>query len=150
MCLRDLKREVRTMIDEDMDLTQVFARVDQWCAAQQALRKQTWPTIPKPSTKQRVPCRGLTKRLRQPCQAMSEPGTKRCRWHTPKGRRVVCGARRRRDAQPCQARSVKGKARCRWHGGASTGPRTQEGQLRALANLRQFAQASKGEPSISL
>jgi hypothetical protein len=52
--------------------------------------------------------------------------------------RVPCGARRRRDGLPCQALSVPGKRRCRWHGGASTGPRTDEGRARSLENLRQY------------
>lgn len=51
--------------------------------------------------------------------------------------RVICGAKRRRDGQPCQGLSVPGKFRCKWHGGASTGPRTDEGRARSLANLRQ-------------
>lgn len=51
--------------------------------------------------------------------------------------RVTCGARRRRDGQPCEALSVPGKRRCKWHGGASTGPRSDEGRARSLANLRQ-------------
>ena len=51
--------------------------------------------------------------------------------------RVICGARRRRDGQPCQALSVPGKRRCKWHGGASTGPRTDDGRARSIANLRQ-------------
>lgn len=53
--------------------------------------------------------------------------------------RVVCGARRRRDGEPCQGLSVPGKQRCKWHGGASTGPRTDEGRARSMANLRQQA-----------
>lgn len=53
--------------------------------------------------------------------------------------RVICGARRRSDGQPCQALSVQGKRRCRWHGGCSTGPRTVDGRVRSLANLRQYA-----------
>jgi hypothetical protein len=51
--------------------------------------------------------------------------------------RVICGARRRRDGEPCQGLSVPGKRRCKWHGGASTGPRTDEGRARSMANLRQ-------------
>ncbi len=51
--------------------------------------------------------------------------------------RVICGAKRRRDGQPCQGLSVLGKRRCKWHGGASTGPRSDEGRARSLANLRQ-------------
>lgn len=52
-------------------------------------------------------------------------------------RRVVCGATRHRDGQPCNALSEPGKRRCRFHGGRSTGPRTDAGKARALANLRQ-------------
>lgn len=52
--------------------------------------------------------------------------------------RVICGARRRRDGEPCQGLSVPGKRRCKWHGGASTGPRTDEGRSRSMANLRQY------------
>jgi hypothetical protein len=53
------------------------------------------------------------------------------------GERVPCGARRHRDGQPCQAKSEPGKRRCRFHGGRSTGPRTDEGRAKALANLKQ-------------
>jgi hypothetical protein len=52
--------------------------------------------------------------------------------------RMICGARRGRDGQPCQGLSVPGKRRCKWHGGASTGPRTDEGRVRSIANLVQF------------
>jgi len=52
--------------------------------------------------------------------------------------RMICGAKRRRDGEPCQGLSVPGKMRCKWHGGASTGPRTDEGRVRAMANLRQY------------
>ena len=138
------------MARTDLGLSERFALVDQRCEAKRALREQQYPKRPSVAEGRRVPCRGLTKRLRLPCKALSEPGTKRCRWHTPKGPRVVCGACRRRDGLPCKARSVSGKARCRWHGGASTGPRTREGQLRALANLRQFVRlktSCSAEPS---
>jgi len=52
------------------------------------------------------------------------------------GARVTCGAKRHRDGQPCQAKSEPGKKRCRFHGGRSTGPRTEAGKARALANLK--------------
>ncbi|WP_428999344.1 HGGxSTG domain-containing protein [Stenotrophomonas maltophilia] len=52
--------------------------------------------------------------------------------------RRECGARRRRDGGACRAPNVRGSPRCVWHGGLSTGPRTQAGKARALANLRQF------------
>jgi hypothetical protein len=61
--------------------------------------------------------------------------------HWESRQRVVCGARRRRDGKPCQSLSVPGKKRCKWHGGCSTGPKTQKGKQKALANLRQFRQA---------
>jgi hypothetical protein len=58
--------------------------------------------------------------------------------------RAICGAKRRRDGQPCQALSVPGKRRCKWHGGCSTWPRTDQGQKKALENLRQFRRNAKG------
>lgn len=50
---------------------------------------------------------------------------------------TTCGATRHRDRLPCQARPEPGKRRCRFHGGRSTGPKTEAGRARALANLRQ-------------
>lgn len=52
--------------------------------------------------------------------------------------RRPCGAARRRDGKPCRALNVAGRRRCRWHGGLSTGPKSGEGRLRALANLKQY------------
>jgi len=49
--------------------------------------------------------------------------------------RRACGAKRHRDGQPCCAPPESGKRRCRFHGGRSTGPRTEQGKARALANL---------------
>ena len=60
--------------------------------------------------------------------------------------RVICGAKRRRDGEPCQGLSVPGKVRCKWHGGASTGPRTDEGRARSMANLRQYAGVDESPP----
>lgn len=51
--------------------------------------------------------------------------------------RVPCGASKHRDGKPCRALSEPGKRRCKWHGGCSTGPRTDEGKAKALANLKQ-------------
>ncbi|HEX2244242.1 MAG TPA: HGGxSTG domain-containing protein [Gammaproteobacteria bacterium] len=48
-----------------------------------------------------------------------------------------CGAHRRRDRQSCQARALA-NGRCKYHGGLLKGPRSPEGKVRALANLRQF------------
>lgn len=72
------------------------------------------------------------------------PGIKRpfrapARMSSARPLRVICGAKRHRDGQPCQAKSEPGKRRCRFHGGRSTGPRTDSGRARALANLRQYA-----------
>ncbi len=47
-----------------------------------------------------------------------------------------CGAKTRRRT-PCQRKALR-NGKCRNHGGMSTGPRTREGRLRALANLKQF------------
>lgn len=65
-------------------------------------------------------------------------------WSTPKSERPRCGARCR-DGHPCRAPVIwdhennrPRNGRCRIHGGLSTGPKTLEGKLRALANLRQF------------
>jgi hypothetical protein len=59
--------------------------------------------------------------------------------NSKQSRRVPCGAKRHRDGQPCLAMSEPGKRRCRFHGGKSTGPRTDVGRARALANLKQNA-----------
>ena len=47
-----------------------------------------------------------------------------------------CGAMTRKGT-PCRCKGMK-NGRCRLHGGMSTGPRTPEGRLRALRNLKQF------------
>ena len=49
-----------------------------------------------------------------------------------------CGAYARSTGKPCLGRRVPGRRRCRNHGGCSTGPKTLEGKLRALSNLKQF------------
>ena len=54
----------------------------------------------------------------------------------PKPARVRCGAKRHRDGQPCRAWSEPGKRRCKFHGGRSTGPTSEAGKARALANLK--------------
>jgi len=42
-----------------------------------------------------------------------------------------------RGGSPCQKAAIAGKGRCRLHGGASTGPRTEEGRARiAAANFK--------------
>ena len=47
-----------------------------------------------------------------------------------------CGAKRKRDGTPCAAKPLA-DGRCKLHGGKSTGPKTAEGRVRALANLKQ-------------
>lgn len=48
-----------------------------------------------------------------------------------------CGAHCKSTGMPCQAKAMV-NGRCRYHGGLSTGPKTEEGRRRALANLRQY------------
>jgi len=59
--------------------------------------------------------------------------------HPPsrKSDRPRCGAHARSTGKPCQRKALA-NGRCRQHGGLSTGPKTEEGKARALANLRQF------------
>jgi hypothetical protein len=47
---------------------------------------------------------------------------------------VRCGAKTR-TGTPCKRRPELGRTRCRCHGGCSTGARTPEGRVRALAAL---------------
>ncbi|MFQ5974090.1 MAG: HGGxSTG domain-containing protein [Alphaproteobacteria bacterium] len=65
-------------------------------------------------------------------------------WITRKRARPRCGARCR-DGHSCRAPAVwdtqndcPRNGRCRMHGGLSTGPKTWEGKVRSLANLKQF------------
>ena len=41
-----------------------------------------------------------------------------------------CQARSKRSGEQCRKAAIKGKRVCRTHGGASTGPKTQEGRQR--------------------
>jgi hypothetical protein len=43
-----------------------------------------------------------------------------------------CGAWRKRSGEPCRAPAMR-NGRCHKHGGASTGPRTEEGRARCRA-----------------
>lgn len=47
----------------------------------------------------------------------------------------ICAARTRRGSY-CLCKALT-NGRCRLHGGLSTGPRTEAGKRKALANLRQ-------------
>lgn len=59
-----------------------------------------------------------------------------------------CGARTRKGT-PCRAKPMPGKTRCRFHGGASTGPRTEEGKARiAEAQRRRWAAWRAGREEI--
>jgi hypothetical protein len=72
----------------------------------------------------------------------------------PKKARPLCGAKcRTRGGEPCNRRVAcdpGGRlwARCRLHGGASTGPKTDEGKARSAAAVRarwQRVWAERGE-----
>lgn len=41
---------------------------------------------------------------------------------------LQCNAKSKRTKQQCQAPAAKGKTKCRFHGGASTGPKTEQGR----------------------
>ncbi|MDR1684923.1 MAG: hypothetical protein LBR82_00515 [Desulfovibrio sp.] len=47
---------------------------------------------------------------------------------------LVCGARTRRGT-PCKNRNLFPNGRCKYHGGASTGPRTEQGKQKVTLNL---------------
>lgn len=47
----------------------------------------------------------------------------------------TCGAKTRAGT-PCQNSRLFKNGRCKLHGGLSTGPRTTEGRIKALANLK--------------
>jgi hypothetical protein len=44
-----------------------------------------------------------------------------------------CQAQSKRTKQQCRAPAARGKTMCRFHGGASTGPKTDEGRARCAA-----------------
>jgi len=59
-----------------------------------------------------------------------------------------CGAKRRRDGKPCEAPGYSRNGRCRVHGGASTGPRTEEGKARMrIALTKTGVAAGPNHPS---
>lgn len=43
---------------------------------------------------------------------------------------LQCNAKSKRTNQQCRAPASKGKTKCRFHGGASTGPKTEQGRQR--------------------
>lgn len=48
---------------------------------------------------------------------------------------IICGAVRKDNGKICSNPPVEGAARCAAHGGHSTGPTSEEGKQRAIANL---------------
>lgn len=50
-------------------------------------------------------------------------------------RGLACGAIKK-NGRSCRMTTLGANGRCKFHGGASTGPRTQEGRARALENLK--------------
>lgn len=43
---------------------------------------------------------------------------------------LQCNAKSKRTGNQCRAPAAKGKTKCRFHGGASTGPKTDQGRQR--------------------
>jgi hypothetical protein len=43
---------------------------------------------------------------------------------------LQCNAKSKRTGNQCRAPAAKGKNKCRFHGGASTGPKTDQGRKR--------------------
>ena len=55
--------------------------------------------------------------------------------------RLACQTINKQNKLPCKAKGYlmrNGKVRCRIHGGFSSGPKTVEGKVRSLRNLKQF------------
>ncbi|MFC1689577.1 HGGxSTG domain-containing protein [Pseudomonadota bacterium] len=59
------------------------------------------------------------------------------RVYSSKRSKKKCGAYARSTGKPCQAKALT-NGRCKLHGGLSTGPKTDEGKAKALANLKQY------------
>ncbi len=80
---------------------------------------------------QRVLCEIQKISLNEPlsrCKSMSNNFT----FRTAGGRItcVQCNAKSKRTGNQCRAPAAKGKTKCRFHGGASTGPKTDQGRQR--------------------
>lgn len=58
-------------------------------------------------------------------------------------RGLTCGAKKKVGAL-CRSTGLYANGRCKFHGGASTGPRSQEGRARALENLK-FGRLKRGK-----
>ena len=50
--------------------------------------------------------------------------------------KIMCGAKTRKGTS-CQCKATT-NGRCKFHGGMSTGPKTKEGKMRTLVNLKQY------------
>ena len=86
--------------------------------------------------------------MNQPSPSPTDPPPRR-RSGNPLGNPLLnqsprCGARTRAGC-PCRAPALRGKARCRLHGGASTGPRTEQGlaRLRAARTVHGYFSAEQ-------
>lgn len=53
---------------------------------------------------------------------------------------MTCGAKAKSSGQPCKSKEIHKNGRCKFHGGLSTGPKSAEGKLAALGNLKQFTE----------
>ena len=53
---------------------------------------------------------------------------------------MTCGAKAKSTGEPCKSTQIFQNGRCKFHGGPSTGPKSDEGKLSALGNLKQFTE----------
>lgn len=53
---------------------------------------------------------------------------------------MTCGAKAKSSGQPCKSTQIFRNGRCKFHGGPSTGPKSDEGKLSAVGNLKQFTE----------
>ena len=49
---------------------------------------------------------------------------------------MICGAKAKSTGEPCKSTQIHKNGRCKFHGGLSTGPKSAQGKLAALENLR--------------
>ena len=49
---------------------------------------------------------------------------------------MQCGAKAKSTGEPCKSTHIFRNGRCKFHGGLSTGPKSAEGKLAALENLK--------------
>ena len=53
---------------------------------------------------------------------------------------MTCGAKAKSTGEPCKSTQIFRNGRCKFHGGPSTGPKSDEGKLSAVGNLKQFTE----------